>query len=60
MTELITQVRMNKKFEYYSVHIKPYEDIVQILDDFGADGWEAFQMMQTGEDMTVYLKRELQ
>lgn len=48
-----------KKFEYYSIHVRPCEDVVQILDDYGKDGWEAFHMMQVGEDMVVYLKREL-
>lgn len=47
-----------KKFEYYTIHIRPNEDVVQILDDYGADGWEAFHMMQIGEDIVVYLKRE--
>lgn len=47
-----------KKFEYYSIHIRPGEDAVRVLDDYGADGWEAFHMMQIGEDIVVYLKRE--
>ena len=47
-----------KKFEYYTIHIRPNEDVVQILDDYGADGLEAFHMMQIGEDIVVYLKRE--
>lgn len=48
-----------KKFEYYSIHIRPGEDVVQILDNYGADGWEAFQMIQGITDMVIYLKREL-
>ncbi len=48
-----------KKFEYYTIHLRPGEDAAQILDNYGKDGWEAFQMIPNGEDMVVYLKREI-
>ncbi len=47
-----------KKFEYYTIHLRPWENAAQVLDEHGADGWEAFHMMQIGEDIVVYLKRE--
>lgn len=48
-----------KKFEYYSIHVRPYEDVVQILDKYGASGWEAFHIMRSDEGMEIYLKREI-
>lgn len=47
-----------KKFEYYSICLRPDEDAVQILDYYGKDGWEAFHMTQIDERLVVYLKRE--
>lgn len=46
-----------KKFEYYSIHIRPDEDVAQILDDYGADGWEAFHMMQIAQDYGMSAKK---
>lgn len=48
-----------KKFEYYSIHVSLHEDIVQILDSYGRDGWEAFHIMRSDENMEIYLKREI-
>lgn len=47
-----------KKFEYYTIHLTPWENAAQVLDEYGADGWEAFQMMPDGGCIVVYLKRE--
>lgn len=50
-----------KKFEYYSIHLRAEEDAVQVLDQYGNDGWEAFEMMPDVSGyggMVVYLKRE--
>lgn len=49
-----------KKFEYYTIHLRPNEDAVQVLDCYGDDGWEAFGIMPDGGGTLVYLKREKQ
>lgn len=47
-----------KKFEYYTVHLRPDEDVVQVLDCYGDGGWEAFEMMSDANGIVIYLKRE--
>ncbi len=47
-----------KRFEYYTIHLRPDEDAVQILDYYGNDGWEAFHILPDGDKIIVYLKRE--
>lgn len=47
-----------KKFEYYSIHLRPNEDAVQVLDCYGKDGWEAYAIVPNGDTIVVYLKRE--
>lgn len=47
-----------KKFEYYIIYLRPDEDVVQVLDGYGNDGWEAFALIPNGHETVVYLKRE--
>lgn len=47
-----------KKFEYYSIHLRADEDTVQVLDQYGNDGWEAFAIIPNGYETIIYLKRE--
>lgn len=47
-----------KKFEYYAVYLRPDEDIIYVLDEYGDKGWEAFHLMPDGDHLTIYLKRE--
>lgn len=47
-----------KQFEYYTVHLRPEEDAVKVLDHYGKKGWEAFHIMPEGDRMVIYLKRK--
>lgn len=47
-----------KKFEYYTIHLRPGEEVGQVLDLYGEDGWEAFQIMPDGDGAIIFLKRE--
>ena len=49
-----------KQFEYYSFCGYPGDEVDQTLDDLGIEGWEAFAIIPQGEQILVYLKRELQ
>lgn len=47
-----------KKFEYYEIFPREDEDIIELLDRYGEDGWEAFSIQTHGNGIVIYLKRE--
>lgn len=47
-----------KKFEYYTINLRAEEDVVQVLDRYGENGWEAVQMLVSNDETVVLLKRE--
>ena len=47
-----------KKFEYYEIFPRTGEDITELLDHYGEDGWEAFSILPHGNGIVIYLKRE--
>lgn len=48
-----------KKFEYYEIFPRTDEGIIELLDHYGEDGWEAFAAMPDGMGIVIYLKREI-
>lgn len=47
-----------KKFEYYEIFPRTDEDIIELLDRYGEDGWEAFSILPYGSGIVIYLKGE--
>lgn len=47
-----------KKFEYYEIFPRAGEDIIELLDHYGEDGWEAFSILPHVNGIVIYLKRE--
>lgn len=46
-----------KKFEYHEIFPRTDEDIIELLDRYGNDGWEAFTIAPHGDGIVIYLKR---
>ncbi len=52
-------LKMYKKFEYTFRTIKPIEDRMEILNNYGQDGWEVVHMSFWMGTANVYFKREI-